>query len=264
MNSLSEKLLAFERILKIMDELRAACPWDSVQTNESLRQLTLEEAYELAEAVISGNTDALKKELGDVFLHIIFYAKIASEKNEFDIADVLNSLADKLIYRHPHIYSDAKADDAEQVRLNWAELKLKEKSAEKNTVLGGVPASLPSLVKAVRLQEKASAVGFDWDDRSQIWAKIHEEIDELRHEIEQNDTEKSEQEFGDLLFALTNMARLYDIRPDNALEKTNQKFIRRFNYVEEKIASLGKSLKSCTLEDMDFFWNEAKKIEKKN
>ncbi len=261
MNTREAKIQAFERMLDIMDELRAKCPWDKEQTYESLRQLSIEEVYELSEAVISGNADNLRKELGDVFLHIIFYAKIAEEDTKFDIADVLNTLAEKLIYRHPHVFGDENTDNPETVRLNWAELKLKENDSQHKTVLGGVPASLPALVKAVRLQEKASAVGFDWEDRSQIWAKIHEEIDEFRVEIETQNRDKAEKEFGDILFALVNMARLYDIRPDNALEFTNQKFIKRFNYLESQTIAEGKSLHNMTLDEMDYYWNKAKNLE---
>ncbi len=262
MNTLGDKLKAFERMLNIMDDLCAQCPWDREQSNESLRQLTIEETYELADAVIAGNPDEIKKELGDLFLHILFYSKIGSEKQQFDIADVMNGIAEKLIYRHPHIYADTKVESAEDVRANWEALKLKEKSQKKQSVLGGIPKSLPALVKAVRLQEKASGIGFDWDNREQIWDKVAEELNELQVELKAGNTEKAEAEFGDLLFALINMARLYGIRPDNALEKTNQKFIKRFNYIESQTIMKGKSLQDMTVAEMDVFWNEAKQLEK--
>ena len=264
MNNLEEKLKAFERLLNIMDTLRAQCPWDKKQSIESLRTLTVEEVYELAEAISKNNMQEIEKELGDVLLHIVFYAKIASEKKEFDIADVINSLCEKLIFRHPHIYGDVEVRDDREVADNWEKLKLKEKTGRKNTVLGGIPATLPSLIKAYRIQDKARGVGFDWEEKEQVWDKVQEEIRELKHEIASMDTQKTEEEFGDLFFALINAARLYGVNPENALEKTNQKFISRFNYLEEKTIQKGNSLHDMSLAEMDVIWNEAKKNEKPN
>lgn len=253
----SEKLEAFGRLLDILDELRVKCPWDRKQTNESLRTNTIEETYELCEALMRDDEVNIKKELGDLLLHIVFYAKIGDEKDEFDIKDVCDSLCDKLIFRHPHVFGTAEADTAGKVEQNWEQLKLKEKGGNK-TVLGGVPASLPSIVKAHRIQDKARNIGFDWEEREQVWDKVNEEFNELKAEINNMDADKMEAEFGDLFFSLINAARLYKINPDNALERTNLKFIRRFNYLEEKTKEQGRSLKEMTLAEMDEIWNEAK------
>lgn len=253
----SEKLEAFGRLLDILDELRVKCPWDRKQTNESLRTNTIEETYELCEALMRDDEVNIKKELGDLLLHIVFYAKIGDEKGEFDIKDVCDSLCDKLIFRHPHVFGTAEADTAGKVEQNWEQLKLKEKGGSK-TVLGGVPASLPSIVKAHRIQDKARNIGFDWEEREQVWDKVNEEFNELKAEINNMDADKMEAEFGDLFFSLINAARLYKINPDNALERTNLKFIRRFNYLEEKTKEQGRSLKEMTLAEMDEIWNEAK------
>ena len=250
----SEKLEAFGRLLDILDELRVKCPWDRKQTNESLRTNTIEETYELCEALMRDDEVNIKKELGDLLLHIVFYAKIGDEKGEFDIKDVCDSLCDKLIFRHPHVFGTAEADTAGKVEQNWEQLKLKEKGGNK-TVLGGVPASLPSIVKAHRIQDKARNIGFDWEEREQVWDKVNEEFNELKAEINNMDVDKMEAEFGDLFFSLINAARLYKINPDNALERTNLKFIRRFNYLEEKTKEQGRSLKEMTLAEI---WNEAK------
>lgn len=253
----SEKLEAFGRLLDILDELRVKCPWDRKQTNESLRTNTIEETYELCEALMRDDEVNIKKELGDLLLHIVFYAKIGDEKGEFDIKDVCDSLCDKLIFRHPHVFGTAEADTAGKVEQNWEQLKLKEKGGNK-TVLGGVPASLPSIVKAHRIQDKARNIGFDWEEREHVWDKVNEEFNELKAEINNMDADKMEAEFGDLFFSLINAARLYKINPDNALERTNLKFIRRFNYLEEKTKEQGRSLKEMTLAEMDEIWNEAK------
>lgn len=253
----SEKLEAFGRLLDILDELRVKCPWDRKQTNESLRTNTIEETYELCEALMRDDEVNIKKELGDLLLHIVFYAKIGDEKGEFDIKDVCDSLCDKLIFRHPHVFGTAEADTAGKVEQNWEQLKLKEKGGNK-TVLGGVPASLPSIVKAHRIQDKARNIGFDWEEREQVWDKVNEEFNELKAEINNMDADKMEAEFGDLFFSLINAARLYKINPDNALERTNLKFIRRFNYLEEKTKEQGRPLKEMTLAEMDEIWNEAK------
>ena len=253
----SEKLEAFGRLLDILDELRVKCPWDRKQTNESLRTNTIEETYELCEALMHDDEVNIKKELGDLLLHIVFYAKIGDEKGEFDIKDVCDSLCDKLIFRHPHVFGTAEADTAGKVEQNWEQLKLKEKDGNK-TVLGGVPASLPSIVKAHRIQDKARNIGFDWEEREQVWDKVNEEFNELKAEINNMDADKMEAEFGDLFFSLINAARLYKINPDNALERTNLKFIRRFNYLEEKTKEQSRSLKEMTLAEMDEIWNEAK------
>lgn len=253
----SEKLEAFGRLLDILDELRVKCPWDRKQTNESLRTNTIEETYELCEALMRDDEVNIKKELGDLLLHIVFYAKIGDEKGEFDIKDVCDSLCDKLIFRHPHVFGTAEADTAGKVEQNWEQLKLKEKGGNKS-VLGGVPASLPSIVKAHRIQDKARNIGFDWEEREQVWDKVNEEFNELKAEINNMDADKMEAEFGDLFFSLINAARLYKINPDNALERTNLKFIRRFNYLEEKTKEQGRPLKEMTLAEMDEIWNEAK------
>lgn len=264
MHTRAEQLAAFDRLLTIMDELREKCPWDRKQTFESLRQNTIEETYELASALIKQDLDEIAKELGDVLLHVIFYAKIGSEQNAFDIADVCNRISDKLIFRHPHVYGDQAAQNAEEVSTLWEQVKLKEKGGNKS-VLGGVPSSLPALVKAYRIQDKVANVGFDWEHPEDVWAKVKEEIAEFEQEmIGNNDATnnaKAEQEFGDLLFAMVNAARLYKIRPDNALEKTNQKFIKRFNYIEAKAKEKGHALEDMTLEEMDTLWNESKTFE---
>ena len=258
MHTREEQLAAFGRLLDIMDTLREKCPWDRKQTFDSLRQNTIEETYELATAISRHDMLEISKELGDVLLHVIFYAKMGSETNEFDIADVCNRISDKLIFRHPHVYGEAAAQNAEDVSHLWEQVKLKEKGGNK-TVLGGIPDSLPSLVKAYRIQDKVANVGFDWEKKEDVWAKVREELDELQAELAKEDGEK-EAEFGDLLFAMINAARLYKIRPDNALEQTNLKFIRRFNYVEAKAKEQGKELKDMSLEEMEALWQEAKTI----
>ena len=257
--SRKEQLEAFGQLLDIMDELREKCPWDRKQTFESLRVQTIEESYELTEAIIANDMDEVKKELGDLLLHIVFYAKMGSEQGKFDIADVINSLCQKLIYRHPHVFGDEKANSAEAVLQNWEQLKLKEKG-RKPSVLSGVPKSLPALVKAYRIQDKTHSVGFDWQDREQVWAKVEEELQEFKTELQADPSAKAtEEEFGDLLFSLVNAARLYKINPENALESTNLKFIDRFNYIEDQIKKNGGTLKDTPLEEMDRLWNEAKK-----
>ena len=261
MHTREEQLEAFGRFLDILDELRVKCPWDRKQTNESLRPNTIEETYELCDALLRGDKSDICKELGDVLLHVAFYAKIGSETGDFDIKDVCDRLCEKLIFRHPHVFGEAQAETAAQVVENWEQLKLKEKGGNK-TVLSGVPAALPSLIKAYRIQDKARNVGFDWEERSQVWEKVKEEIREFQAEVEQMDKEKAEQEFGDVLFSLINAARLYKINPDNALEHTNQKFIRRFNYVEQHSIRQGRSLKEMTLAEMDALWEEAKRLER--
>ncbi len=248
---------AFGRLLDVMDTLREKCPWDAKQTNQSLRPNTIEETYELCDALLREDNAEICKELGDVLLHVVFYAKIGSEKGAFDMADVCNKLCDKLIFRHPHVYGDAVAETASQVSGNWEKIKQREKDGNK-TVLSGVPRSLPSLIKAYRIQDKARNVGFDWEQREDSWDKVHEEIDELRAELERDDRERSTAEFGDFLFSLINVARLYHLNPDNALEQTNQKFIRRFGYVEAKAKEQGRRLQDMTLQEMDALWNEAK------
>ena len=253
-------MAAFGRLLDIMDELREKCPWDSVQTNASLRTNTIEETYELCDALMRDDQADIKKELGDLLLHVVFYARIASEKGAFDMKEVCDALCDKLIYRHPHIYGDIQADTSKKVMQNWEQLKLKEKGGNK-TVLEGVPAALPSIIKAQRIQEKARNAGFDWEKREQVWEKVEEELAELKHEVSRQDEEGKEAEFGDFLFSLINAARLYQINPDNALERTNRKFIRRFNYLESQALQRGLSLKSMTLAEMDALWNEAKAME---
>lgn len=258
MNTKEDKLQAFGRLLDIMDELREKCPWDKKQTNESLRTNTIEEVYELCEAIIKDDFQEIEKELGDVLLHIIFYSRIASEKGQFDIADVCNVLCDKLMFRHPHIYGDVQADTAGEVSKNWEQIKLKEKGGNR-TVLAGVPAGLPSVPKAHRIQDKARNAGFDWEQKEDVWEKVREEFGELQAEIATMDADKMEAEFGDLFFSLINAARLYKINPDNALERTNQKFITRFNYIEQRAKEQGKSLKDMTLGEMEGLWGEAKK-----
>jgi XTP/dITP diphosphohydrolase len=253
---------AFERILTILNTLREQCPWDKKQTMETLRHLTIEEVYELSEAILENDKQEIKKELGDILLHLLFYARIASETNDFTIVDVINAICDKLITRHPHIYGDVTVNDEQDVKRNWEQIKLKEGT---KSVLGGVPVSLPSMVKASRIQEKARGVGFDWEEKNQVWEKVEEEMREFRDEFNAADKqvidkEKAEAEFGDLLFSLINYARFIDINPEDALEKTNKKFIKRFQYLENKALELNKSLKDMTLAEMDVFWNQAKKI----
>lgn len=257
MNSREEQLKAFDRLLNIMDELREQCPWDKKQTMQTLRHLTIEETYELGDAILDNDLEEVKKELGDVLLHIVFYAKIGSETNDFDIANVCNEICDKLINRHPHIYGDVKVKDEEDVKRNWENIKLKE---GKKSVLEGVPNSLPALVKANRIQEKVSGVGFDWEKPEQVWEKVKEELSEFQEEVEKKDAEAMEAEFGDVLFSMVNYARFLDISPENALERTNKKFIKRFQYLETKAKASGKSLKEMTLAEMDVYWNEAKKM----
>lgn len=254
------KLEAFERLLTIMDELRTQCPWDKKQTMESLRHLSIEEVYELSDAILSGDTNEVKKELGDLMLHIVFYARIASETNTFDIGDVLHFIADKLVYRHPHIYGGVSAQDADTVKANWEKLKLKEQGRQ--SVLEGVPSSLPALVKAYRIQEKARGVGFDWERPEQVWDKVQEEVAEFGAEAQQaHNKAKTEAEFGDLLFALINYGRFLDINPEDALEQTNRKFIRRFQHLEKGAKAAGKSIDEMSLAEMDVFWEAAKKEE---
>ncbi len=262
MHTREEKLEAFGRFLDVLDTLREKCPWDKKQTNESLRPNTIEETFELCDALLKNDSENICKELGDVLLHVCFYAKIGSETGDFDIADVCNKLTDKLIFRHPHVYGDTQVQTAGEVVQNWEQIKLKEKDGNKS-VLGGVPEALPSLIKAYRIQDKARNVGFDWDKKEDIWDKIKEELQELQVELEKEDKEKSIDEFGDVLFSIINMGRLYHINPDNALERTNRKFIRRFNYVEQQSLRSGKSLKDMTLGEMDALWNEAKELERR-
>ena len=273
LNNRKEQLAALERLLDVLDRLRAECPWDKKQTYQSLRPNTIEETFELCDALMKEDKKNICKELGDVLMHVMFYSKIGSETEDFDIADVANQQADKLIFRHPHIYGEVKADTADDVLKSWEKIKLKEKDGNK-TVLAGVPASLPSLIKAYRIQDKTRNVGFDWEDRKDVWKKVHEEIDELQAELERmdaasvnaNDDEKkaakadAEKEFGDVLFSMINAARLYKLNPDNALESTNQKFIKRFNYIEQKAAEQGWSVADMTLAEMDKYWEEAKKL----
>ena len=257
MHTREEKLQAFGRLLDVMDTLRERCPWDRKQTNQSLRPNTIEETYELCDALLNEDNPNICKELGDVLLHIVFYARIGSEKDAFDIADVCNKLCDKLIYRHPHVYGNVEANNSEQVLQNWEQLKTHEKDGNK-TVLSGVPKALPSLIKASRIQEKASNVGFDWHQREDVWPKVKEEITEFEAEVANMDRDKATREFGDLLFSLVNAARLYHINPDTALEYTNQKFTQRFTYVELAARAQGRELKDMTLEEMDALWNKAK------
>ena len=256
---MNKEQIAFKRLLDIMDKLREKCPWDKKQTFESLRYLTIEETYELSDAILEKDINAIKNELGDMMLHIVFYAKIASETGEFNMADVLNGISEKLINRHPHIYGEVEVKDANEVKDNWEKIKLKEGN---KSVLGGVPLSLPPLVKAYRIQEKASGVGFDWEKPEQVWDKVIEEMNELKKEVEKKENkDKMENELGDLLFAIVNYARFININPEDALEKTNKKFIRRFQYLEEESKKLGKSLHDMTLNEMDKYWNEAKEHE---
>ena len=258
MNTLEQKKEAFERLLTIMDELREKCPWDMKQTLESLRHLSIEEVYELGDAILDGDMEEVKKELGDVFLHLVFYSRIASETEAFDVADVLNSICEKLISRHPHIYGDTVVKDEAEVLSNWEKLKLKE---GKKSVLEGVPRSLPAMVKAQRIQDKAKGVGFDWDNADQVWEKVLEELNEFK---EAKTKEDQEEEFGDLLFSLINYARFKGIHPEDALEKTNKKFIYRFQYLETESAKDGKQMGEMTLNEMDEYWNRAKELKKKS
>lgn len=258
-NSKEAKLKAFGELLDVLDILRIQCPWDAKQTNESLRPNTIEETMELCDALIKNNVSDIKKELGDVLLHILFYAKIADEKQQFDIADVCDALRNKLIFRHPHIFGDTKVDNAEQVLQNWEALKLKEKGGNK-TVLSGVPKSLPSVIKAERIQEKSANVGFDWDKPEDVWDKVKEEIAEVETELKAGNQDNVEKEFGDLLFSIINAARLYGVRADNALELTNNKFITRFNHIEQRALDMGKKINELSLAEMDALWNEAKNL----
>ncbi|PLX07979.1 MAG: nucleoside triphosphate pyrophosphohydrolase [Marinilabiliales bacterium] len=256
---MQEKLKAFERLLKIMDDLRSGCPWDKKQTLDSLRHLTIEEVYELSDAILDKNMMEIKGELGDIMLHLVFYAKIASETKHFDIADVLDSISDKLVFRHPHIYGDAEVTDADDVLNNWEKLKLKE---GKKSVLSGVPKSMPPLIKAYRIQEKVKGVGFEWKKKEQVWDKIIEELNELKTEVDNEaDKDKIEDELGDLLFAITNYARYININPEDALERTNKKFIRRFQYIESQSSKDGYNIEDMSLEEMDYYWNKAKSLE---
>lgn len=253
----NKEIAAFARLLNIMDELREKCPWDRKQTMQSLRHLTIEETYELADAILEDDLEEVKKELGDLLLHIVFYAKIGSEKKAFDIADVANGICEKLISRHPHIYGDVEVENEEDVKRNWENLKLKE---GKKSVLEGVPQSLPALVKANRIQEKVAGVGFDWEEPQQVFAKLTEELEEFQEEVKDGDQSKMEAEFGDVLFSMVNYARFLDINPENALERTNKKFIKRFQYLEKKAKEAGKTLKEMSLAEMDVFWEEAKQL----
>jgi len=259
---MEEKKEAFGRLLEVMDELREKCPWDRKQTNESLRTLTIEETYELADAILENSEESIRKELGDLLLHIVFYAKIGEEKSTFSIKEVIDSLIEKLIYRHPHIFGETKVKDATEVEQNWEQLKLKEKDGNRS-VLAGVPKSLPAMVKANRIQDKARGMGFDWEHRDQVWNKVQEELGELQDEMNNGTEDSIEDEFGDLFFSLINAARLYGVNPENALERTNQKFIKRFNYLEEKTIKQGIDLKKMSLQEMDKIWEEAKGEHKK-
>lgn len=258
MHSTKEKLKAFERLLEVMDELRAKCPWDREQTLESLRNLTIEETYELADAILEQDLEEIRKELGDLMLHIVFYSKIASEKKAFDIADVLHGICDKLVFRHPHVFGEREVKDANEVIGNWEELKMKEGN---RSVLEGVPVSLPAIIKAHRIQDKVRAVGFDWEKKEQVWDKVNEEIQEVKQElINGQEQEKLEEEIGDLLFSIVNAARLYHVEPETALERTNRKFMVRFKYLENKALEMNRSLKDMSLEEMEAIWQEAKLI----
>lgn len=263
MHSREEKIEAFGRLLDVLDRLRVECPWDRKQTNESLRPNTIEEVFELCDALMKDDSKNICKELGDVLMHVCFYSLIGQEKGDFDVADVCQKQADKLIFRHPHVYGEVVAESAEKVLQNWEQIKLREKDGNK-TVLSGVPQALPSLIKAYRIQDKTRNVGFDWDKREDVWAKVREELDELQAELERDDKERSTAELGDFLFSVINAARLYHLNPDNALEQTNQKFIRRFNYVEQHSIREGKPLTEMTLAEMDKLWEEAKKTENIN
>lgn len=257
MNTRAQQLEAFNRLLDIMDDLREKCPWDKKQTFESLRHLTIEETYELGDAILDKNLEEIKKELGDLLLHIVFYAKLGSEEKSFDMADVANDICEKLIHRHPHIYGDVEVEDEEEVKRNWEKLKLKE---GKKSVLEGVPKSLPALVKASRIQDKVKGVGFDWEEPRQVWEKVQEELEELQVEVQTGNQDKIESEFGDVLFSMINYARFLKVNPEDALERTNKKFIKRFTYLESKANELGKNLSDMTLAEMDVFWEEAKRL----
>lgn len=257
---MKKELEAFDRLLEIMDELREKCPWDKKQTIETLRTLTIEETYELADAIIKKDLTEVKKELGDLLLHIVFYAKIGSEKNAFDITDVINGINEKLVHRHPHVFGDIEVTGSSEVEENWESIKMKEKDRD-NSVLSGVPDTLPALVKANRVQQKVRGVGFDWEERSQIWDKVNEELNELKVEIETNDQEKIEAEFGDFLFSIINAARLYDVDPETALERTNRKFMKRFNFLEDQTLKKGISLKNMSLDEMNVIWEKAKQFD---
>ncbi|MDD4528749.1 MAG: nucleoside triphosphate pyrophosphohydrolase [Bacteroidales bacterium] len=259
-NRREKTLESFDKLLTIMDELREKCPWDRKQTFETLRHLTIEETYELADAIIENDDSEIKKEIGDLLLHIVFYAKIGSEKGSFDIKDVVDSLNEKLIRRHPHIYGEVRADNAQQVMENWEQIKLKENNGTKST-LSGVPKTLPALVKAYRIQDKARGVGFDWDNIEQVWEKVEQEIEELKVELKAGNKKKTEQEFGDVLFSLINYSRFIDVNPETALERTNKKFIQRFQYIEQEVKKQNKDMREMTLEELDKIWNEAKKLE---
>ncbi|MDD2489422.1 MAG: nucleoside triphosphate pyrophosphohydrolase [Bacteroidales bacterium] len=259
-NRREKTLESFDKLLTIMDELREKCPWDRKQTFETLRHLTIEETYELADAIIENDDSEIKKEIGDLLLHIVFYAKIGSEKGSFDIKDVVDSLNEKLIRRHPHIYGEVRADNAQQVMENWEQIKLKENNGTKST-LSGVPKTLPALVKAYRIQDKARGVGFDWDNIEQVWEKVEQEIEELKVELKAGNKKKTEQEFGDVLFSLINYSRFIDVNPETALERTNKKFIQRFQYIEQEVKKQKKDMREMTLEELDKIWNEAKKLE---
>lgn len=256
---MDERASSFLRLLKIMDELREQCPWDKKQTIESIRHLTIEETFELSDAILKNDLTEIKKELGDILLHIVFYSRIASETNNFNIKDVIDSLCEKLIFRHPHIYGDVKAETDEQVKQNWEQLKQKEKGGNKS-VLAGVPNSMPALLKAYRIQEKARAVGFDWEKPEQVYKKVKEELAEFELELKNNNTQNAEKEFGDVLFSLINYARFLNINPEDALEQTNKKFIKRFAYVEHKVKEQGKQIADCKLDELDTYWNEAKTL----
>lgn len=258
MNNRQDNLDSFNRLLNIMEELREKCPWDKVQTNESLRANTIEETYELSEAILNNNHNEIKKELGDLLLHIIFYAKIGEEKNLFDIGDVCNAISDKLVFRHPHVFGDVAIDTAALVEKSWEQIKMKEKDGNKS-ILDGVPVSLPTLVKAYRIQDKARNSGFDWNERRDVWDKVNEEMTEVKAEIDSMDQDRMEAEFGDLLFSIVNAARLYNVNPDNALERTNRKFIKRFNYLENQAKLIGCNLKDLSLAEMEKIWQESKK-----
>lgn len=259
-SSREDQLEAFGRLLDIMDDLREKCPWDREQTMESLRQLTIEETYELADAIIDNDLDEVRKELGDILLHMVFYSKIGNEKGAFDVTDVLHGICDKLVHRHPHIYGDTEANDAETVLQNWEKIKLKE--GAKKSVLDGVPRSLPAMVKATRIQEKVRGVGFDWNDAAPVWAKVFEELEELREEVERDpSSERVEQELGDAFFALINYARFIDVTPENALERTNKKFIKRFQWMEERVRLDGRSVSDLKLADWDHYWEKSKQQE---
>jgi len=256
---IDERAASFLNLIKIMDELREKCPWDKKQTIESIRHLTIEETFELSDAILKNDLNEIKKELGDLLLHIVFYSKIASETNDFNIKDVIDGLCEKLIFRHPHVYSDVKAETEEKVKQNWEQLKQKEKDGNKS-VLSGVPNTLPALLKAFRIQEKARAVGFDWEKPEQVYEKVKEELAEFETEIKYGNQQNAEKEFGDVLFSLINYARFLNINPEDALEQTNKKFIKRFNYMEDKVKTQGKQISDCKLEELDIYWNEAKQI----